>query len=156
MVRGKRHGGRKRKSPYLQHNSYDEPHPLPTIAAASTSAYASQHSIVYKRPFSASQSSLRASAQQLQGSPMGTSNMPTRTTRLSNVEGHTDDQPLSILRQPSQPSNPTARPSSSPSSKTPNMDMKAGSVVRSMPPTSVLPDPKLTMTPDNIRPLLER
>lgn len=64
-----------------------------------------------------------------------------RATRLSNVEEHADAQ------QPSKGESPSREFSRS------RRGGKTGSV-RSMPP-GTLPDPKLAMTPENIKPLLE-
>ncbi|KAF8968624.1 hypothetical protein BDZ97DRAFT_1755279 [Flammula alnicola] len=166
---GGRRGGKKSRSPYLQHDSYEPPPPLPLpvpSAPGSTSGYSMRHSVVPKRSFNASQTSLRGGEQPIQGSPLGPSHTQSRPIRLSNVEETTDEPhspgvPLAMLSKPEARLSKTgpspSRPSSSRSSKAP----KTGSV-RSMPPqlaTSVtassLPDPKLAMAPENIKPLLE-
>ncbi|KAJ7483050.1 hypothetical protein B0H11DRAFT_1862639 [Mycena galericulata] len=69
---------------------------------------------------------------------------PARATRLSNVEEHKDNKSTAKAQSPWRQFSPSRRGS------------KTGSVlsVRSMPPAT-LPDPKLAMTPRNIRPLLE-
>ncbi|KAJ7279675.1 hypothetical protein C8J57DRAFT_1712629 [Mycena rebaudengoi] len=66
---------------------------------------------------------------------------PPRGTRLSNVEEHVDLRSVSMAGSPSRKLSRSRRGG------------KTGSV-RSMPPVT-LPDPKLAMTPENIRPLLE-
>ncbi|KAJ7138187.1 hypothetical protein C8R44DRAFT_766994 [Mycena epipterygia] len=66
---------------------------------------------------------------------------PTRATRLSNVEEHVDPRVAPKGDSPSRQFSRSRRGG------------KTGSV-RSMPPVT-LPDPKLAMTPENIRPLLE-
>ncbi|TFK35721.1 hypothetical protein BDQ12DRAFT_706594 [Crucibulum laeve] len=90
--------------------------------------------ITPKRSISGSQSSLWGT------SPFSTG-LPPRSTRLSNVEEHADDH---------RPSRTSSKRPMSRSSKLP----QSGSV-RSMPPQQQLPDPKLAMTPENIKPLLE-
>ncbi|KAJ7627816.1 hypothetical protein DFH06DRAFT_727810 [Mycena polygramma] len=69
------------------------------------------------------------------------SGAPARATRLSNVEEHADSQGTSKADSPSRLFSRSRRGG------------KTGSV-RSMPPAT-LPDPKLAMTPENIKPLLE-
>jgi hypothetical protein len=79
----------------------------------------------------------------------------TRSTRLSNVEEHVDDYRLGRSGSKMRHSHVGVSPSR-PSSRDPKV-LKNGSV-RSMPPhpvSSCLPDPKLAMTPENIKPLLE-
>jgi hypothetical protein len=66
---------------------------------------------------------------------------PPRGTRLSNVEEHVDHRSTSKGESPSRQFSRSRRGG------------KTGSV-RSMPPAT-LPDPKLAMTPENIKPLLE-
>ncbi|KAJ7154074.1 hypothetical protein C8R46DRAFT_444865 [Mycena filopes] len=66
---------------------------------------------------------------------------PARATRLSNVEEHVDPRAASKAESPSRQFSRSRRGG------------KTGSV-RSMPPAT-LPDPKLAMTPENIKPLLE-
>ncbi|KAJ7304614.1 hypothetical protein DFH08DRAFT_903084 [Mycena albidolilacea] len=66
---------------------------------------------------------------------------PARATRLSNVEEHADTKSTSKAESPSRQFSRSRRGG------------KTGSV-RSMPPAT-LPDPKLAMTPENIKPLLE-
>ncbi|KAJ7726174.1 hypothetical protein DFH07DRAFT_1001916 [Mycena maculata] len=66
---------------------------------------------------------------------------PARATRLSNVEEHVDSRSTSKGESPSRQFSRSRRGG------------KTGSV-RSMPPAT-LPDPKLAMTPENIKPLLE-
>ncbi|KAF7341155.1 hypothetical protein MVEN_01850300 [Mycena venus] len=66
---------------------------------------------------------------------------PARATRLSNVEEHADSKSTTKAESPSRQFSRSRRGG------------KTGSV-RSMPPAS-LPDPKLAMTPENIKPLLE-
>ncbi|KAJ7319443.1 hypothetical protein DFH08DRAFT_942345 [Mycena albidolilacea] len=66
---------------------------------------------------------------------------PARATRLSNVEEHADTKSTSKAESPSRQFSRSRRGG------------KTGSV-RSMPPAT-LPDPKLSMTPENIKPLLE-
>ncbi|ESK86650.1 hypothetical protein Moror_9711 [Moniliophthora roreri MCA 2997] len=95
-----------------------------------------------------SQSSL-----QWEGLPPASVGVPTRVNRLSNVEENAED-----LRGNAQGSSKTPRgkPTPSPSrppSRSKNI-AKTGSV-RSMPPQPLLPDAKLAMTPENIKPLLE-
>lgn len=127
-------GGKKGKSPY--HHD-----PMP----------ASPPVIVPKRSFSASQSSLRLSEHHQSSAQ--------RPIRLSNVEEHAADdvQPNTGTQRSTSTSNP--RTGVSPSRPTSSLiaNHKTGSV-RSMPPqlaTTMLPDPKLAMTPENIKPLLE-
>ncbi|KAJ7728869.1 hypothetical protein B0H16DRAFT_232436 [Mycena metata] len=72
--------------------------------------------------------------------PTGTA-APPRATRLSNVEEHVDPRAGSKADSPSRQFSRSRRGG------------KTGSV-RSMPPAT-LPDPKLAMTPENIKPLLE-
>ncbi|KAJ7822320.1 hypothetical protein B0H14DRAFT_2252938, partial [Mycena olivaceomarginata] len=66
---------------------------------------------------------------------------PARATRLSNVEEHTDGKSTAKAESPLAQLFSRSR-----------LGGKTGSV-RSMPPTP--PDPKLAMTPENIKPLLE-
>ena len=130
-------------SPYL----LDPPPPLPSQPL---------HLLTSKRSVSGSQSSIwgAGGAETCLNGPAPNPNpesppsLPgTRSTRLSNVEEHVDDyrhtqsskmgHSSSHIRDPKAPKN--------------------GSV-RSMPPhpiSSGLPDPKLAMTPENIRPLVE-
>ena len=164
----KREGVRKGRSPYLQHDFRPDepspplPSPLPSVGA-----------IIPKRSFSASQPTLWTSdqssqAQLQQDSPLSPGNLPSRPTRLSNVEEHADDPnpkpavPLPNSRSASssysksqvRPPKAGASPSRPPS--TIGTLPRSGSV-RSMVPQStvpILPDPKLAMTPENIRPLL--
>lgn len=80
---------------------------------------------------------------------------PPRTTRLSNVEEHTDDS--RGPRSSSKARHVKAGTSPSRLSYKASKATKNGSV-RSMPPQPLggsLPDPKLAMTPENIKPLLE-
>ncbi|KAF9556528.1 hypothetical protein CPC08DRAFT_90775 [Agrocybe pediades] len=168
---------RKGRSPYLQRDMFDSPPPPPlpvnsTSPTSSSGQPLSPHSIVAKRSFNNSQSSL-AVYQTHQGSPLASSHIPARTTRLSNVDEHQDDRPPTLTAQ--QPRTQT-RPSSSRSNLAPrfssNVNSKTASVRSTGPPlnlattmTSPLPisamalplaDPmKLAMTPENIKPLLE-
>lgn len=142
-------------SPYLQdallhrHTpAAPPPPPVPHLPA---------RPVTPKRSASASQSSIwGAGAESSSGG--GQSSIPgTRSTRLSNVEENTDD----IQQHTRSPAKTKQHGASSPSRtflRDPNIQ-KNGSV-RSMPPHSVsggggLPDPKLAMTPENIKPLLE-
>ncbi|KAJ7205425.1 hypothetical protein GGX14DRAFT_367964 [Mycena pura] len=68
-----------------------------------------------------------------------------RTTRLADVEEHADARSTKTATQSDAPSRQLSRS---------RRGGKTGSV-RSMPPASALPDPKLAMTPENIKPLLE-
>ncbi|KAJ7641186.1 hypothetical protein FB45DRAFT_899602 [Roridomyces roridus] len=70
---------------------------------------------------------------------------PSRATRLSNVEEHAHADRPSTKKGGESPSRQFSRS---------RRGGKTGSV-RSMPPGSALPDPKLAMTPENIKPLLE-
>ena len=188
--------------PYLQHqSSYESDHhhpppPLPSLPASSSSTglggFLARHSIIPKRSFSASQSSIWGSGG-CDGQQQHSPTVPSRLSRHSNFEE--PQQPTNTannvepasLRISSSKSAPTrllnfvssgtpgtssSRPSSSRSTKFPNVNVKTGSV-RSMPPhlvgssplfpsgvqsqPSPLPDPKLAMimTPENIKPLLE-
>ena len=184
-------------SPYLQNQSSHEHHPPPLPASSSSTGlgnFLARHSIIPKRSFSASQSSILGSAGS-DGQQQHSPNVPSRLSRHSNFEAQqptdTADNEVPVsFRVSSSKSAPTttqsklsnvtsstpgpsSRPSSSRSTKFPNV--KTGSV-RSMPPhlvisslvptglhgqqpssLSSLPDPKLgmIMTPENIKPLLE-
>lgn len=124
----------KGKSPYLQ-----DPHPppLPDLPGR------------LFRSANGSQSSIWAESNGETPPPLP---HPSRMTRLSNVEEHMDDQ-RQAPPPPSRVSHRTGASPSRPSSRGPRVT-KNGSV-RSMPPQPVLPDPKLAMTPENIKPLLE-
>jgi len=161
---------RKGRSPYLHRDMYDPPPPMPTdqTSPISPSGYSIQHSIVSKRSFNNSQSSL---SRPHHGSPLTSSHVPTRTTKLSNVNEHQDDRHPSFTKQ-QQTKSPT-RPSSSRSNfapaLSPNGNAQSGSMRSVAPPhlspsasmpisnlVSSMPDPmKLAMTPENIKPLLE-
>ena len=199
-VKTKADGKKAGVSPYLQNqSSHEHQHPPPLPASSSSTGlgnFLARHSIIPKRSFSASQSSILGSAgsdgQQQQHSP----NVPSRLSRHSNFEEQqptdtADNEVPGSFRISSSKSAPTttqsklsnvtsstpgpsSRPSSSRSTKFPNV--KTGSV-RSMPPhlvtsfslvstglhgqqpspLSSLPDPKvgMIMTPENIKPLLE-
>ena len=183
--------GRKKPgiSPYFQNQSSHEidqhEPPLPPSLPASSSSTGLgnllvRHSIIPKRSFSASQSSISGS-----GGGDGQHlppNLPSRLFRLEQQQP-TDTasvEPFASLRISSSKSAPTtiqskpandnfsgsspgasSRPSSSRSTKI--LNAKSGSV-RSMPPLlpqgqpsslSSLPDPGMIMTPENIKPLLE-
>ncbi|KAJ7836554.1 hypothetical protein B0H14DRAFT_2362829 [Mycena olivaceomarginata] len=81
---------------------------------------------------------LSGSRTSIQDLPVGA---PARATRLSNVEEHTDGKSTAKAESPLAQLFSRSR-----------LGGKTGSV-RSMPPTP--PDPKLAMTPENIKPLLE-
>lgn len=157
-VRGGSHRQNKGRSPYLQPDSFEPPPSLPLpvpiqSSSGSKSGYSIRPSIIPKRSFNMSSSSLRNGEQSSQGSPHGSNHMPQRTIRLSNVEEHTDERTIPadpiVVASPLRPSSMRSKPN------------KTGSV-RSMPPqfaisgtVSSLQDPKLAMTPENIKPLLE-
>ncbi|KAF8992512.1 hypothetical protein BDQ17DRAFT_1332263 [Cyathus striatus] len=124
--------GKKSRSPYYAHEL--------------SSGYPGRP-VTPKRSVSGSQTSLWG------GDSPSSSSLPQRPTRLSNVEENADGCPTrsSSKARRGHGTSP-ARPSSR-SSRVP----KSGSV-RSMPPQPIghpLPDSKLAMTPDNIKPLLE-
>ncbi|KAF8815637.1 hypothetical protein BYT27DRAFT_6666418 [Phlegmacium glaucopus] len=153
-------------SPYLQHqSSYDSDHhlPPPPVPPSSSSTglggFLARHSIIPKRSFSASQSSIWGTGGG-DGQPQHSPNVPSGLSRHSNFEEHqqhTNVEPAS-LRISSSKSAPTttgqskllntsnlnfvssstpgassSRPSSSRSTKFPHVNAKTGSV-RSMPP----------------------
>lgn len=134
-VRGKGRG----RSPYLQ-DPFAPPLPGYPIRP-----------LTPKRSASGSQSSLWGGESPSHGGtppPLP----PSRSTRLSNVEEHMDGQRPARSSSKGRHSKVGASPSRPMSRGTKN-----GSV-RSMPPQSAsgsLPDPKLAMTPENIKPLLE-
>ena len=146
-VRGKgaTNGNSRGKSPYMQDLQ-------PSLG----------RTLASKRSVSGSQSSLWGGKEEFPP-PLPQQGL-TRTMKLSNVEERVDDQKRSVPRPPSRASSRhggKSGPSPS-SSRPPSRDMriiKTGSV-RSMPPTPpvVSPlgrNPKLAMTPENIKPLLE-
>jgi serine/arginine repetitive matrix protein 2 len=143
-VRGKGKG----KSPYLHDAHHDAP-PLPSHLP---------RPLTPKRSASASQSSLRGGGLDSSNGAPGSSTPPSipgaRSTRLSNVEEHSDG-----YRHPRSSSNTKHSKTGVSPSRSPRdpKSPKNGSV-RSMPPhpvSNTLPDPKLEMTPENIKPLLE-
>ncbi|KAF4580023.1 hypothetical protein EYR36_001843 [Pleurotus pulmonarius] len=129
------------RSPYFQADSRPPSNPV-------------SRPVTPKRTASSSQSSLVWDA-----------SMPPRSTKLSNVEEHADDTPTAEQRIYTKSSKGKSRPAASPS-RPPSRSQKvvtgipkSGSV-RSMPVQSGfgnggLPDFKLAMTPENIKPLLE-
>jgi serine/arginine repetitive matrix protein 2 len=88
----------------------------------------------------------------------GEPSQPLRNTRLSNVEESVLDESAASKAKKTKYRQDSRRPTSRKGNRTnPAIEpqSKTGSV-RSAPPTSSsFPDPKLAMTPDNIRPLLE-
>ena len=170
-------------SPYP--SSYEnDPPPVPSLPASSSSTglgqFLARHSIIPKRSFSASQTSIVGSREG-DGQPHPR-NIPSRLSRHSNFEEQPQQpmetpsvEPAASLRISSSKSAPTtsqskvvrntgggggtsSRPSSSRSTKFPNTKLD------SMPATSSslgqqqpLPDPKvgMVMTAENIKPLLE-
>lgn len=148
-VRGK--GARHGKSPYLQ-DAYAPS--LPSLPG---------RPLTPKRSASGSQSSIWGAGEG-SGSGSGTPPHPpmpqhTRPTRLSNVEEHANTNAGGELSKA-----PQARASSRNSyyrtgAISPRAPVAKTGSVRSMPPQPVagtlLPDPTLAMTPENIRPLLE-
>ena len=183
-VRGR--GKKKGVSPYLQNQAFYEnnqrnPPPLPASSSSTALGnFLSRHSIMPKRSFSASQTSILGSAG---GDGQHPPNLPSRLSRHSNFEEQqptdsADNELPASFRISSSKSAPTttqskfstpgsSRPSSSRSTKFPNA--KTGSVRSMLPhvspglqghqpsPFSSFPDPKLgmIMTPENIKPLLE-
>ena len=168
-------------SPYLQrqasYESDQQPEPLPSLPASSSSTglggFLARHSIIPKRSFSASQSSIWGSGG---GDGQPQPHPPSRLSRHSNFQGQPAQtasvEPPASLRISSSKSAPTTSQAKqtnvNSSSSRPANFPKAGSV-RSIPPhlavsslhpqgpLSSLPDPKLgmIMTPENIKPLLE-
>lgn len=144
-VRGKGTSGNSRgRSPYMQDLQ-------PSLGRQLTT----------KRSVSGSQSSLWREAGGKDSPPPLPQQGSTRTMKLSNVEERVDDQKGLGRRPSSRASRHGGKPGPSPSSSRPpsrDVRVKAGSV-RSIPPTppvlSSLTDPKLAMTPENIKPLLE-
>ncbi|KAF9458291.1 hypothetical protein BDZ94DRAFT_1270935, partial [Collybia nuda] len=131
--------GKLGRSPYLQESF---PPPLPGYPT---------RPLTPKRTASGSQSSLWGGESPLHGTPPPLP--PSRSTRLSNVEEHADGQ----RQVRSSSKGRQSRVGVSPSRPMSRGNTKNGSV-RSMPPQSAsnpLPDPKLAMTPENIKPLLE-
>ena len=154
-------------SPYLQNPSSDQHHPPPLPASSSSTGlgnFLARHSIIPKRSFSASQSSIFGSAG-VDGQQQTSPTVPSRLSRHSNFEEQqstdtADNEPPASFRISSSKSAPittqsklpnanfsasttpgsSSRPSSSRSTKFPNA--KTGSV-RSMPPhlvpSSLLP-----------------
>lgn len=129
------------RSPYFQADSRPPSNPA-------------SRPVTPKRTASSSQSSLVWDA-----------SMPPRSTKLSNVEEHADDTPTAEQRIYTKSSKGKSRPAASPS-RPPSRSQKVVSgipksgSVRSMPVQSGfgnggLPDFKLAMTPENIKPLLE-
>ncbi|KAJ8083987.1 hypothetical protein PM082_002754 [Marasmius tenuissimus] len=129
------------RSPYLQElqlpGSQPSSRPQTPKTHRSTSASHSQTSL------------------QWEGLPPASVGVPSRTNRLSNVEETVEynrtpqSKPTGKATAPS----PSTAGSSRPPSRSKNVS-KTGSV-RSMPPQPLLPDAKLAMTPENIKPLLE-
>ncbi|KAF8151330.1 hypothetical protein B0H34DRAFT_727221 [Crassisporium funariophilum] len=180
-------GGRKGRSPYLQHDSYDAPPPLPVLVpegrGGGAVGFLARHSIIPKRSFSASQSSIwggsSAAGDHQQQQPAAQQQSPmnpntissTRLTRLSNVDEHElDSTTPRAASKTHQAQSRLSRTGASPSRPSSSKDQKTGSV-RSMPPqllvasaSAPLPGAAaaaagqgmpLAMTPENIKPLLE-
>ncbi|KAK7058973.1 hypothetical protein VNI00_001597 [Paramarasmius palmivorus] len=89
---------------------------------------------------------------QWEGLPPASVGVPTRVNRLSNVEENVEDHRGNPASSKKAKGRPTPSPSRPPSRS--KYVTKTGSV-RSMPPQPILPDAKLAMTPENIKPLLE-
>jgi hypothetical protein len=144
-VRGKGKGKGKGKSPYLQ-DTHRHPPPLPP------------RPLTPKRSASASQSSIwDGGLDSSNGGAVGSGTPPpipgARSTRLSNVEENSDD-----YRHPSSSNIKRSNVGISPSISSRDPKSPKNGSVRSMPPHPIsngLPDPKLEMTPENIKPLLE-
>ncbi|KAK7468890.1 hypothetical protein VKT23_003387 [Stygiomarasmius scandens] len=139
------------RSPYMQNAR------LPSTSSSGSNTN-NQRPETPKRSASGSQTSLWGSdLPPGTGSPITASasgGIPSRTTRLSNVEEHVDDTNAATpyAKRVGAPSPVRTR-----SGRIPTGASKTGSV-RSMPPqplSATLPEPQLAMTPENIKPLLE-
>lgn len=133
----------KGRSPYLQHE--------PSV----TGSFIAQ--LTPKRSASGSQSSIWGGGGG-GDSPSNQAVAQSRSTRLSNVEEHGDDHRLACVPPvPPLPSSHGGDSSPSNSRRMTRAGPPASGSVRSMPqhPVVPLPDPKLAMTPENIKPLLE-
>ncbi|KAF9524755.1 hypothetical protein CPB83DRAFT_909652 [Crepidotus variabilis] len=137
------------------------PYAIPTVGNKGSSLR--EHSIITKRSFSASQSSIHGSAAELNTSASLNPPAPAfyRPPRLSNVEELHDDTAASSYQ--TYPHRPTSSRSVSgshsrgtgpfrPTQAVPQASIRSGS---SQPSSAVPFSPTLAMTPENIKPLLE-